>query len=363
MQKVYFLLFIISFNLIRAQNFDSLLFVSLKIDQDTERVNLFYKQGFAARLSAPQFAYNCAKQAEYFGLHSKSSMHLAKAYNLLGVLYYRKGDLKSAIDFHQKALELRESINDEPGIAISETNLGNIYSDLRKNEIAEKSYLHALQLNNKIGNEKQCGNCFINLGVLKLSENNLEEGEKYFYSALKIAKVLMDYELEALCLNNLAVINIERKDYESAVGNSLDALKAKDLMGNEIEKTDSYINLAKAYFYLNDATNSNYYLNKADSFCSAYNYTEARSALLQLRSKIFEITQKYELSLINYKAYVHLKDSINEANKELAEEFNFVEDEGSQIQLGEPFHFPYFMIFVLLISSFAGVYIIYSNKR
>lgn len=363
MQKTYLLLFIISFNLFKSQNFDSLLYASIKIDQDTEKVNLFYTEGFAGRLSSPQYAYYCAKQAEYFGDQSKSPKHLAKAYNLMGVLFYRKGNLKNALNYHEKALELRESINDEYGIALSETNLGNIYTNLHKNELAEKSYLRALQLNNKIGNEKQCGNCYINLGVLKVSENKLEESEKYFYSALKIAKSIMDYELEALCLNNLAVINIEKKDYESAVGNCLDALKVKDIMGNEIEKTDSYINLAKAYFYLNDDANSNLFLNKADSFCSAYNYTEARSALLQLRSKIYEITQKYELALVTYKDYVHLKDSMESANKELANEYNFIEDDKAQIVLGEPFHFPYLMLLVLVVFGFLGTYFIYSNKR
>ena len=68
--------------------------------------------------------------------------------------------------------------------------------------------------------------------------------------AYKLSLNYRPYNYESL--NNLAVISIEKKDYESAVGNCLDALKVKDIMGNEIEKTDSYINLAKAYFYLND---------------------------------------------------------------------------------------------------------------
>jgi tetratricopeptide (TPR) repeat protein len=363
MRNLLYLLFISISNLYIAQNFDSLVYCSVRMSHDSERVNLFYREGFSARLHAPQFAYECAKQAEYFALRSKSIFHQAKANNLLGILYYRKGDLKKAFDYHSRALELREGINDEQGIAFSETNLGNIYSDMGKFSLAEQSYLRALQLNSKLGNEKQSGNCYVNLGVLKTNLNLTDEAERYFYNAFKIAKNTIDYELEALCLNNLAQINIIRKEYEAAISNCMDALKVKEIMGNDIEKADSYINLAKAYFHLNHKQQSEEYLNKADSICSLYDYPEAKLELYNLKAFIYESNQQYAQALQSFKSYISLKDSLAELNKQLQAASTFNDNMQPSVNKHIHFSFPYFMLLCLTGICISCIYFIYSNKR
>ncbi|MDZ4664257.1 MAG: tetratricopeptide repeat protein [Bacteroidota bacterium] len=362
MRKQFFTLFVILSICLGAQNFDSLIITSIKLGTDTERVNMFYREGFKARVFSPQFAYNCAKQAEFFGQQSGSQKHLAKAYNLLGVLYYRKGDLKKALNFHKKALSIRESINDIIGIAFSETNLGNVYTDLHKNEMAERCYLHALKINHELGNEKQKGNCYINIGVLKMDDKKLEESQNYFLNAYKIAKATMDYELEAMCLNNLAVINIANKNYESAIGNCLDAIKANEIMGNEMDKTDSYINLARAYYRLNDEKNWEFYVNKADSLCRAFDYIDAKCKLLLLKSGIAE-GKDAVLALYCFKAYLSLKDSIEKENRQIVMSNDFNEEKVEVPNNPHPFSFPYFMLLSILVLCFAVIFIIYKNKR
>lgn len=362
MRKQFFPLFLLIFITAGAQNFDSLVFASIKLATDTERVNVFYKEGFKARVFAPQYAYNCGKQAEFFAQQSGSQKHLAKAYNLIGVLYYRKGDLKKALHFHQKALEIREKIEDKPGIAISETNLGNVYTDLHKKEMAERSYLHALQIHNELGNVKQTGNCYINMGVLKMEDKKHEEAQNYFMSAYKIAKSTMDYELEALCLNDLAVINIENKNYETAIGNCLDAVKANDIMGNEMDKTDSYINLARAYFRLNDQKSWEYYVNKADSLCSVFDYVDARVKLLLLKSGIAEGKDPV-LALHAYKEYITLKDSIDKENRLVVMSNDFNDEKVEVAKPEHSFNFPYIMLITLSLLCFVVLFIIYRNKR
>lgn len=362
MRKLFFSLFLIISSAFSAQNFDSLVYASIKLSTDTEKVNVFYKEGFKARSFAPQFAYNCAKQAELFATRSGSQKHIAKACNLLGVLFYRKGDLRKALEFHRKALEIRESINDKAGIAISETNLGNVYSDLQKNELAERSYMHALQINNDLGNKKQMANCYINIGVLKMGDKKSEEAERYFTSAYKIAKTSMDYDLEAICLNNLAVINIEKKSYETAIGNCLDALKVYEITENEMDKVDCYINLARAYFKLNDQKNCELSINKADSLCNIYNNPEAKCKLMITKSGITEGKDPV-LALLYYKEYITLKEGIDKENKLTLLSNDFSEEKLNSMQSEHHFNFPYIMLATLLLLSFSSLFIIYRNKR
>jgi tetratricopeptide (TPR) repeat protein len=346
-----------------SQNFDSLIYVSIKLEHDTDRVNLFYDQGFLLRYKAIQFSYDCAKQAEYFAQRSNSIKHLAKANNLLGILYYRKGDLNTALNFHQKALEARKSVNDEQGIAFSETNLGNIYTDLGKYTQAEQSYLRALQFNSKLGNEVQIGNCYLNLGVLKTNTKAFDEAERYFYYAYKIAKNTINYELEAMSLNNLAVINLQRKEFEAAISNCMDALKVKEMMGNDMEKTDSYINLANAYFHLQQKENSFYYLNKADSMCRVFDYPEALAELLKLKSEIFEAYGEFNAALYNYKKHIRLCDSLEKINAEAARLEFFNEQKQIISRTKEPFSFPYLMLILLVALTFFIAYTLFKLKR
>ncbi len=364
MRKHFFALFVIISSSIAAQNFDSLVLACVKIPADTEKVNIYYKEGFKARVFDPQYAYNCAKQAEFFARQSGSQKHLAKAYNLIGVLYYRKGDLKKALGYHQKALTIRETLKDDRGIAMSETNLGNIYTDLQKNEMAERSYMKALQINHKLNNQKQSANCYINIGVLKMGEKKLEESQKYFLNAYKIAKSTMDYEVEAMCLNNLAVINIASKNYESAIGNCLDAIKANEIMGNEMDKTDSYINLSRAYLMLSDQKTSEFYANKADSLCSVFDYLDAKCKLLDLRSVIAEYSKKDASEALRFfKAFIHLKDSIEKENKKIVTSNDFNDEKLEATTVDHHFNFPYLMLLTILVSSFTVIFIIYKNKR
>jgi hypothetical protein len=71
---------------------DSLLYQTQHIENDTERVNQLYKIGFDNRNIDPDMSYEFAKICEQEALKTNSAKHVAKAYNLLGVLYYKKGN-------------------------------------------------------------------------------------------------------------------------------------------------------------------------------------------------------------------------------------------------------------------------------
>ena len=133
-------------------------------------------------------------------------------------------------------------------------------------------------------------------------------------------------------------------------------------MGNEMDKTDSYINLARAYYRLNDEKNCEFYVNKADSLCSVFDYLDARCKLLLLKSGIAEGKDPV-LALHCYKVYITLKDSIEKENKLIVNSNDFNDEKIETTSVKPLFHFPYFMLLSLLVSCFAVIFIIYKNKR
>lgn len=327
---------------------DSLYEFSLKLKADTERVNLFYKEGFENRAVNPQYSFDCATLALKFAQQAAFPFYLAKANSLLGVLYFRKHDFEKALAFNKTAIKLRTEINDKKGIAITETNLGNIYSELNYYSLAENAYLKALQLNNEISDAKQICNCLINLGVLNADLKNNSAAKNYFNQALLNAKQRYDYELEAICLNNLSVINIEMDQPDEAIANCLNSIKTKSLMDNEMEMADSYLNLSTAYLKKNDNKSALENLQIADSIIEKYDYTSARLNAFKIKTDYYTAEKNFEQAFKNLTAYTVLKDSLALMQKEISLNNNF--NEGSVNEPLETFRFPYVYLNILIIS-------------
>src|SRR6218665_225915 len=97
----WLLVFIFCATRCAAQDLDSLKRLAAGLAHDTERVTLFYNEGFLHRTSDPQYSHDCAGLAESFAQRSSQPYYAAKAFNLLGILYYRKGDLSTALGYHK----------------------------------------------------------------------------------------------------------------------------------------------------------------------------------------------------------------------------------------------------------------------
>lgn len=309
--KVYLpIFFVLVLSGLRAQNLDSLLDVASHLKHDTDKVGLFYQQGFAYRAINPQYSYDCARMAEYFAKKGNAPYYLAKAYNLLGVLYYRKGELNESLRFHKLALKIRTEIDDKKGLAMSHTNLGNIYTDLRLFQLAEQSYLLALAINENLNQYKQVDNCLVNLGVLQTELGRLVSAENYFNLALKNAVSRFDYELEASCLNNLGEVHLKNGEYDKAIAVSVNSLKVKALMENDMEMADSYLTLASVYIKKKDKLKANEFLQKADSLILKYDYFEAQLQSLLVYAAYYELTANFAAAYKNLVSYQALKDSV-----------------------------------------------------
>lgn len=351
MKHIFYIFFILNLLKVEAQKFDSLQLEALALPHDTDRVNLFYDEGFLNRAVDAQYSYNCAKEAERCGQRASLPFYSAKAMNLLGILFYRRGDLSTALSYHKKALKLRTVINDKKGIALSQANLGNIYSDLAKYKSAEVAYLAALEINNELNNARQIDNCLLNLGVLSVQLKAIGIAENYFLRALKNAEKRFDYEVQASCYNNLAYINILKQNYDASIVNSLNSIKIKNLMDNEMEMADSYLNIAAAYINKKEGLNALKNLVIADSIIEKFNYLSAKIASFKTYSEYYKLESNYEKAFTSLQKANALTDSLAIANKQI-DESNFIETEmeaeGVKTE-ATAFPFLYLNIFILLI--------------
>jgi tetratricopeptide (TPR) repeat protein len=295
---------------------DSALYQLSQIANDTERVNRIYQAGFALRNTDPELAYLYAQTAETEALKTASKKHLAKSYNLKGILHYKKGDYTQALSFQQKALQLNEAAKFAYGSAINHTNLGNIYSDMGYDELAEAAYLKALKVYNGLNNRGQIVNSLINLGVLKNKEKHYSTTIRYFQTALAMATEDHDMAVMATCNNNIGAVLVEQNLPDSALLYLEESWKLLNLQDNEMEMTDVYLNMAMSYLKKNEAAKAFRYLTLADSLCSVYDYTDAKVEVYGSYALFYEKQQDYQKANDWLKKHYRLKDSILQLSKE-----------------------------------------------
>lgn len=307
--KLLFISFLLSFTCFGQVN-DSLIYQLKSIENDTERVNQLYQTGFDTRNTDPEMAYKIAVLCEKEAVKGKSALHLSKSYNLLGLLFYKKGDYTNALKFQKRALEINLALQNHFWIAINQANIGNIYSDINRPKLAENAYLLSLQASNKSNNTLQITRCLINIGVLKLEQKEYDSAIKQFKEALNYANLIGNQDLISICYNNIGVIFKDQNKMDSALLYIEESLKIKQLTDNEYELADSYINIADIYISQKNFNQALNYILLATENSKKYENQEAFIELYQIQYRFYEAQQKFELANIFLKKHYALKDSL-----------------------------------------------------
>jgi tetratricopeptide (TPR) repeat protein len=293
-----------------AAGADSLLTALLEVVNDTERVNRLYQRGFFLKNNDPALAAEYSLHCMEAARQSGSMRHLAKAHSLRGVLLYRRGLLVQALKEHELALAMRIKCNDLAGQAISLTNAGNIYTDQRRYQMGEESYLKAIAIHTRNNDRYRLSLCLVNLGTLKQTQGQPRAAEEYYRMALGEAEEGNDYETRSLCLNNLAVLKADEGKYEDAMALHQDALKLRLLMEDELGQTDSYLNLCDLNLRTGDLGAASALLQKAVQMSEDLDYFEGKKETLKLKAAFFKLSGDFRNAFVNLERFYKVNDSL-----------------------------------------------------
>ncbi len=351
--SIYFILNLLK---VQGQTIDSLRSAAAQLRHDSDKVALYYHEGLGYRIVNPQYSYDCAIEAENMANRGSTPLYIAKASDLLGFLYHRKGDYTNALVYHKKALALRMLLGDKAGIAVSQTNIGDVYWGMKLHQQAEAAYLDAVADFYETGQLQQTGYCLLRLGNLNSELKNTNAAENYLNAAITNAKARSDHALEAAALNKLAALNIANKNYDTAIANALSAVRLNLLPRNNREMADSYLNLSEAYFQKEEFARGRAYLKTADSIIAEAGYTEARLQSLMKHAAYEEQTKNFEIAYNNLKSHGILKDSLDQVNALAKTQNSFIERKIVEAPLEtheKPF--PYLLLLSLCAMALACV--------
>ncbi len=112
----------------------------------------------------------------------------APTYNNIANIYYKKGNYQKAVEYYQKAIEIRERYGDYHGASISKLNLGGTYIEMKDYEKAEKYILEGLEGVKKVGDKYWEAVAYQYLGWLYKDKGNKKTAKDYLTRAYNLYK-------------------------------------------------------------------------------------------------------------------------------------------------------------------------------
>jgi tetratricopeptide (TPR) repeat protein len=235
---------------IRSFNETTTLAEELWANLTTRFVELYEKGEYNTALTVAQRAYDIA--LDNFGLND---VNTADTLLKLGIINQTLGNLATAEDHLLGSLVILEDrLNpDHPDVAITATNLGNVYFEMERFRESEKYHQLALKIRQNAFGESNplVAQSTYNLAVLYEHEKNYSKAESFYNKAVMLwsKSVGPTHPYVGNALNNLANIYTAQKQFQKAA-NVLQRTVAykKSVFGAQhAEVAQSLIGLGTAY--------------------------------------------------------------------------------------------------------------------
>ncbi|MEM7342626.1 MAG: tetratricopeptide repeat protein [Chloroflexota bacterium] len=192
------------------------------------------------------------------------TLALAKTYNNLGIVFYRRGEFEQAREHFIKALTSCQQVNNLPEQADFYINLGIIHQELGYWQQAREFCEQGRSIARKIGDPWKEAIFVANIGLFNAQAGAWDEALFQTEEALKMWEQLGGSQWqEANCLSNLAYIQIRRENWEAAK----QTLKQSRAMFTEIKSNEVIPELerhwADLYVRTNDLDQALIHVNRS----------------------------------------------------------------------------------------------------
>ncbi len=246
---------------------------------------------------------------------------ISAEYNLLAKVYIKKGDIKKAGLYYEKAVIASEKSGNKENKAWSLDILGEIYQSQQLFQQAtsafHESYLAFKSIDHKpgiAGTSLHSGNAYYML-VMDDSAKN------HYYTALENFTLLGDSNGIAICYSNLSRIFLEEGRHSLAIEYANKTLKTIHGSDYKLIEAATLQQLGDIYAELKQYDKALIYINKALILAQNINNKISVMDCYKSLSEIYASMKKPDLSYKNLLLAYHYKDSLQplEYSKQLAE--------------------------------------------
>ncbi len=134
----------------------------------------------------------------------------------IGNTYYKMGEIRSAADYHIRALKMFEGLGNLRGQSFCLQSLGNDFMELKVYATAEQYYQRSLTLKEELKDLRGVGTAWFGLASVARAQKNFDKALKYFNLALNRARELKMNGEEGKALFEIARIEAEKGNVRKA---------------------------------------------------------------------------------------------------------------------------------------------------
>ncbi len=289
------------------------------------------------RISRLDEALNYHEQALNLLKSFNDEDELTTTYVYLGIINDIKGNYDKALSYHQQALELNKRQNDIRGIAGAIHNIGILYQKLEKYPQALDYYKQALKYWEQLNNQSGLASTYNSLGGVNELTDNPTEALKYYKLALGIWEKSGSKNSVSIAVHNIGSVYETLGNYEEAIKYIQQAIDLREELGDISGVGGSWILLASVY---NKQGKTDMSIGTAKKGLELAKQSGAWSSIRHAHlvlSEIYESNGLFKEALIEYKNYKSVHDSIfnsesQQSLAELQEKYNS-DDQKKQIEL------------------------------
>ncbi len=235
---------------------------------------------------------------------------LATTYNNLGVIYKKRGDYQKAIQFYQENLRLNEALGDTMNVAMTLSNIGNVYYTFGVDfDKALEYYQEGLRMFKSAQDTALISKSYINLGLVQQEKENYEEARDFFEKSIAMSRKINNRKNLATAENALGVIYLEQGNYRRALNYSQEALSFFTEMGDKGGIAETQKNIGEAYFKLGQHQKALQYYRKSLQLNQEMGLNKELSDVYKSISEVYADLNNFEMALDFYTKYSNQKDS------------------------------------------------------
>ncbi|MFW9984508.1 MAG: tetratricopeptide repeat protein [Candidatus Odinarchaeota archaeon] len=156
---------------------------------------------------------------------------MAGSYNNLGLVYWSKGDFNEALEFYEKSLVINEELGNKRNMAVTLTNIGNVYARKGDLDKALEYQERGLVIKEELGLKHDFAMSLINIGVVYQLKGDLDKALEHYQQSLVIFEQLGIKRDIALAINNLGSIHQLKGDLDQALAYFQRSLTLYEIIG------------------------------------------------------------------------------------------------------------------------------------
>ncbi len=240
--------------------------------------------------------------------------------NQMGVVYRRQGKIRSALNYHQGALEIISKVsnpNNDLKISNSITinSIGNIYLTLKQYERALDRFNESIVIQKTLDDKRGLAINHQNIGYAHKNIGDLALALKNYQKSLEYNTLNKDRLGKIICHNSIADILIKQARYDEAYKYIFEVVESAEKIGNRYYLSEVYNTLGWVLVKLNKFKDAEDYLNKSLKIARDNNIPSSLTLSYSHLSELNEKKENYKKALSFHQKSIEIeRKTINDKN-------------------------------------------------